>query len=95
MELRNNVEANRLEMVLEDGSIAFIEYALRDQQIIIYIHTEIPEAHQGKGLASILSHQAMEYAKAAGFRVLAECPVVAKYVSKHPEYHDMTYLVIE
>ena len=94
MKISNNVEASRLEMMLEDGSIAFVDYLMQDGHIV-YTHTDVLEAHQGKGLDSQLAHEAMEYAKSNGLRVIVECPVIARYLSKHPEYRTITYQVIE
>jgi predicted GNAT family acetyltransferase len=89
MTISNNTEASRLEMMLEDGSIAFLDYVMADDHIV-YTHTDVPETHEGKGIGSQLAHEAMEYALAAGLRVVAECPVVARFISKHPEYQAIT-----
>ena len=94
MKLTNNAASSRLEMVLEDGSIAFLDYEMAAGHII-YTHTDVPAVHQGKGIGSLLAKGAMEYAMANGLRVVAECPTVAKFVSKHPEYQTITDEVIE
>jgi uncharacterized protein len=94
MTLTNNSAASRLEMMLEDGSIAFLDYEMADGHII-YTHTDVPAAHQGKGIGSLLAQGAMEYALANGMRVVAQCPTVAKFVSKHPEYQAITDEVLE
>jgi hypothetical protein len=89
MEIINNVEASRFEMPLEDGAVAFLDYVMAHDHIV-YVHTEVPEQHGGKGIATQLAHFAMEYAQNNGLRVEAQCPTVARYVGKHPEYQSIT-----
>ncbi|MGB7339414.1 MAG: GNAT family N-acetyltransferase [Phototrophicaceae bacterium] len=84
-----NEEKNRFEIDLGDG-LAMVEYMIAGQNIV-FTHTEVPVGHEGKGIASKMAYQALEYAKAEGLKVQALCPFVKKYVSEHPEYHDMTW----
>lgn len=55
----------------------------------IFPHTELSDQFAGRGLSGILVHDALEDTRAAGLRVVAVCPLVAKYVSKHPEVQDI------
>jgi uncharacterized protein len=32
----------------------------------------------------------LEQARARGLRVVAQCPFIAAYIAKHPEYGDLT-----
>lgn len=85
----NNEEEKRFEVVLGE-SLAMIEYQ-RAGKNIIYTHTEVPEAFEGKGIAKKMAFAAMEFAKDNGLKVQALCPFVAKYVREHPEYHSITW----
>jgi predicted GNAT family acetyltransferase len=71
-----------------DGHIAFLEYAY-DGHVLELIHTEVPEALRGLGLASELSHSALEWAREHGVKVDVICPLVAKYLRGHPEYSNL------
>jgi hypothetical protein len=86
----NNADENRFEAQLDDGSLAIVAY-MRAGKNIIYTHTEVPEAHEGQGIASKLAHFVLEYARENGLRVQALCPFVKKYVNEHPEYQSITW----
>lgn len=88
MEIVNNTEASRFEMLLDDGAVAFLEYT-REGDHIVYTHTEVPSQHGGKGIATQLAEFAMNYAQTNGLRVEAQCSVVVRYISKHPEYQSI------
>lgn len=49
-------------------------------------HTEVDDAFQGRGLATILIGEALERTRDAGLRIVPVCPTVADYVKKHPEF---------
>ena len=85
----NNADKRRFEVAL-GNDIAMIEYQ-RAGNNIIYTHTEVPEAFEGKGIATRMAYAAMEYAKENGFKVQALCPFVDKYVKEHPEYQSITW----
>jgi len=88
-----NIEVNETEKRFEatiGDSMAFVEYQIAGKNIL-YTHTEVPKEYEGQGYANQLAHFAMEYAKENGYKVQPVCPFVKLYVSKHPEYHDMTW----
>lgn len=72
----------------QDGQIGFLEYNLTDR-LLQLIHTEVPEALRGKGVASELAHSAFEWAREHQAKVDVICPAVAAYLTKHPEYRDL------
>jgi predicted GNAT family acetyltransferase len=86
--INNNPEKSRFELVAGED-IAFIDYEL-EGDLIRYIHTEVPPALGGKGIAKKLAFAVMEYAVANNLDVEAQCPVVYKYAKEHPEYHPIT-----
>ena len=54
----------------------------------VFLHTEVDPAYQGHGLATQLIRWALDDTRAAGLRIVAECPMVAAFVGKHNEYDD-------
>lgn len=72
-----------------DGELAFLEYRWH-KGLLALMHTEVPKALEGKGLASALAKFAFEFAIAKKVQVLVYCPFVATYLKRHPEYN---YLV--
>lgn len=53
---------------------------------IVFLHTLVPEPLEGRGIAGQLAHTALDDARAAHLQVVAQCPYVAAYVRRHPEY---------
>lgn len=88
IEVKNNEAAQRFEVVL-DGQVAFAQYQL-DGSTIIFTHTEVPEAFEGKGVASTLVRTALETARNQKLAVIPLCPFVASYIRRHQaEYLDL------
>jgi len=82
-----NVTSGRVE-IERDGQVAFLEYSL-DGNVLELIHTEVPPALQGMGLASALAEKALNWAREKNYRVDIICPFVQQYITKHPEYSDL------
>ncbi|WP_055589035.1 GNAT family N-acetyltransferase [Peterkaempfera griseoplana] len=80
---------NRYEILVDGVLAGFTEYRDREQQRVFF-HTEIDDAHAGQGLASVLVRQALTDVRDAGKRVVPVCPYVAKYLSGHPDFTDIT-----
>lgn len=79
--------AGRFE-IEQDGHTAFLEYIVAGS-VLQLIHTEVPDALQGKGIASELAKSALEWARQNGKKVDVICEFVAAYVQRHPEYKDV------
>lgn len=89
-EVSNNPAQKRFEIALGDDTYAFAEYNIAGKNII-FTHTEVPVAFEGQGIATRLADVAMTYAKDEGLKVQALCPFFKKYVTEHPEYHNITW----
>jgi len=75
--------------VLVDGAVAgFAAYRLKPG-LIAFIHTEIDEAMEGKGLAGTLIEFALQDARRRDLAVLPFCPFVNAYIASHPQYADL------
>jgi len=59
---------------------------MRKGKALDLVHTEVPPAWERRGIAALLAHAAMEYAKERGLRVIPSCPYVGAYLEQHPEY---------
>jgi predicted GNAT family acetyltransferase len=86
--VRDNPEKRRFEIDLGDGSFAIAEYTLPAGKIM-FTHTEVPEAHGGKGLGTLLIRTALASARKRGLKVIPICPFFAAYIQKHPEEQDL------
>ncbi|MGL4264273.1 MAG: GNAT family N-acetyltransferase [Afipia sp.] len=83
----NNPAKKRYELHVE-GHIAATYYELSNG-IITFVHTEVPEALGGRGIGSKLIKGALDQVRAAGLKVVAQCPFVKAYIGKHQEYADL------
>jgi len=83
----DNAEEGRFELKLE-GQTAYVYYELKPGKIT-FMHTDVPLVMSGKGVASRLIKGALEQARARGLKVVADCPFVAGYLGKHPEFADL------
>jgi predicted GNAT family acetyltransferase len=79
---------HRYELHAGEELIGFVDYRLRGE-LIHLVHTEVLPAFNGQGHAATLARAALDDARARGLRVHPDCPYVAAYVAKHPEYADL------
>jgi len=87
-EVVDRPQAHRFE-VLAGGEVAgFVDYELSPGEIL-FIHTEIDEAYEGKGLGSVLVRRALDSARERGLAVLPMCPFVRGWIGKHEDYLDL------
>ena len=57
--------------------------------VILFPHTEIAPAFEGKGLASVLVQGALDDIRERGLRIKVTCPYILGWLPKHPEYKDL------
>ncbi|MCT7661253.1 GNAT family N-acetyltransferase [Mycobacterium deserti] len=81
-------EADRFSIAVEDQTVGFTEFAERDGQRI-FTHTEVDNAFEGRGLATILIGEALARTREAGKRIVPVCAMVENYVGKHHEFDDV------
>ena len=79
----DNREARRFELVV-DGQTAVLTYE-RTPTSLVLVHTEVPPSLRGRHLADALAKAAIDAGRAAGLRIVAVCPFVKAYLSKHPD----------
>jgi uncharacterized protein len=84
-EVLDRPERHRFEIVADDKVAGFVDYQLRGEEIM-FIHTEVDEAYEGKGLGSVLVKHALESARERGLAVLPLCPFVRSWIARHPDY---------
>ncbi|HEX9834214.1 MAG TPA: GNAT family N-acetyltransferase [Mycobacterium sp.] len=72
-----------------DGTVAgFTETVDRDGRRT-FPHTEVDDAFQGRGLASILIGEALAQTRDAGLRIVPVCSMVKAYLKEHSEFDDL------
>ena len=54
--------------------------------LFILLHTEVPPAFEGRGIAGKMAQTALEWAKDKGLKVRSYCSYTTRYIERHPEY---------
>ena len=85
--VRDNGELSRFELE-HDGHLAVAYYRVAED-VITFMHTEVPSELSGRGMGSRLIAGALDEARRRGLKVTAECPFVSGFIAKHPEYRDL------
>lgn len=85
--ISDNRERSRFEVTVE-GHMARADYVIAGD-VITFTHTVVPPALEGRGIASRLIRHGLSEARARGLRVVPQCPFVAAYIRKHPEWADL------
>lgn len=80
----HNTDACRFEWRLGDA-MAVCEYRREGDTLDLH-HTFVPDALRGRGVAAILTEEALGYAKAAGLKVIPSCSYIEGYIRKNPAY---------
>jgi predicted GNAT family acetyltransferase len=87
--VRNNTALKRFELDT-DGHVAVAYYRL-SPGVITFMHTEVPAELSGRGIGSALARGALDQVRAQGLKVVAQCPFIGAFMSKHPEYDDLLH----
>jgi predicted GNAT family acetyltransferase len=69
----------------ESGHVAYLEFETDDRGWITLLHTEVPSAIRGQGIAGLLVRTALDYARDNKFRLDVVCPLAADFLNRHPE----------
>jgi len=85
--IRHDAAEHRFSVVV-DGHVAEIDYHMSGGTMVI-THTGVPEAIGGRGIAGDLVRAALDHARAAGWKVEAQCGYSSAWIRKHPEYQDL------
>jgi predicted GNAT family acetyltransferase len=85
--VRHNEAARRFEADV-DGGLARADYRMQGDVMGI-VHTEVPMAAEGRGIAGQVVRAALAHAREKGLRVAPMCSYVRAYMQRHPETHDL------
>jgi predicted GNAT family acetyltransferase len=84
----DNAEKQRFELGVLGGGVAFATYR-RSPGVVTVLHTEVPEALQGRGIGSELARLILETIRERREKVVPRCPFLASFIERHPEYRDL------
>jgi predicted GNAT family acetyltransferase len=79
---------HRYELRSGDELVGVLAYRLHGE-VIRLVHTEVRPEFDGQGHAATLTRAALDDARSRGLAVRPDCPYVAAYIDKHPDYADL------
>lgn len=86
-DVTDNAAEQRYELAV-DGAVAIAAYRPRDG-VLLFTHTEVPKALEGRGIAGRLIKGALADVRARGLKIVPLCSFVAAYIERHPEEQDL------
>lgn len=87
VEVTHNEAEERFEAQV-DGGLALLTYDERDGKLYL-LHTEVPDALEGRGIGSRIVRAALDHARAQEMRVVPLCAFARAYIQRHEEYQDL------
>lgn len=85
--VRHNTAARRYEAEIA-GHLAVTEYVVEGGRMV-FTHTLVPPELRGQGIAEKLVRAALEDARLQGRRVVPQCPYVARFLQRNPEFQSL------
>ncbi|HEX4493486.1 MAG TPA: GNAT family N-acetyltransferase [Acidimicrobiia bacterium] len=82
-EVRDNPPESRFEIEV-DGHRGVLEYHRSGKRLVL-IHTEVPHALEGRGIAGQLVRTAVDAAETDGLTVVPRCPYARAWLERHPD----------
>lgn len=84
----DNPDESRYEAHIGDELAGAAYYEFHGDRIV-FVHTEVDDKFEGHGVGGKLAKFALDDARARGLKVTAQCPFIASYIEKHPQYQDL------
>lgn len=89
-EVRDVPERHRYEIVEDDRVLGYAAYQ-RTDELVVFTHTEVEPALEGRGIGSELIRGALDHVRTLGLPVLPICPFVEAWMARNPEYAELDY----
>ncbi len=81
-----NEDEHRWEARIGGELAGFAAYQLTDE-LVVFTHTEVDPAFEGKGVGGALARSALDEVAEEGTRkVMPLCPFIKAWIQRHPDY---------
>lgn len=91
VDVTRNEDARRYEARIGDALAGFAEYQ-RTDELVIFTHTEVDPAYEGRGVGSALARYALDEVRAEGtHQVMPLCPFIKAWIARHRDYVPLVY----
>lgn len=87
MDVIHDTDARQFHVDVE-GHRGELDYTLRGGVMTI-VHTGVPPAIGGRGVAAELTRVALETARREGWKVVPACSYAAAFIRRHPAFSDL------
>jgi hypothetical protein len=81
-------ERHRFELHVAGELAAYAEYNLLKTGML-FTHTEVLPAFEGRGIGSAIARQALDEVRRRSLQAIPVCQFIAGFLRKHPEYQDL------
>ncbi|MCB2221297.1 MAG: N-acetyltransferase [Bacteroidetes bacterium] len=85
MEIIIRHEGNRFITTVE-GMESVLEYEMYGESTVVFSHTYVPIELRGRGLATEIIKEGLDWARQENLKVIPACSAVQRYIDRHPEY---------
>jgi uncharacterized protein len=85
IEVADVPDRERYEVSVDGEVVGFTAYRARPG-LIAFLHTDVDERFQGRGIGDQLIRFALEDARARGLAVLPFCPFVKAFIERHRDF---------
>lgn len=86
MDVAHDAPLNRYELKTDHG-LAMAVYR-QEGNSLIFMHTEVPPADEGKGIGSRLVRAALDDTRRRGLKAVPACSFVFDFMRRYPEYDE-------
>ena len=83
-------DMRRFEIKVDGRLAGFAAYKLAPN-LVVFTHTEIDQAFEGKGFGSALARGALDAVRERGLAVQPLCPFFKGWIRRHPDYADLVH----
>ena len=88
MTVADVAERERYEAELDGELAGYVTYR-RVPGHTVLLHTKVEGRFEGRGVGSALARAALDGERARGQQIEPQCPFVASFIRRHPEYEDL------
>lgn len=81
-------DRSRFEGSVDGRAAGFAQYH-REGDVMVMPHTEVFPEFEGQGVGGAIVRHALEAFRSQGLGVDPQCPFVAAWIQRHPEFADL------
>jgi predicted GNAT family acetyltransferase len=86
--VRDAPHRHRYEAVIGGDVAGFVAYHDMTGDLAL-THTEVAGEFEGRGVGGALARAALDDARARGVKVRPDCPIIAGWIQRHPDYQQL------